>query len=83
MLNISSDIEREIERWVASGEYSSPDELLRPAIRALDDSNEVAQELLESELLKGLEGDDVELTQGEWSAIRREAEHAAGINRSS
>ena len=83
MLNISANIEEDIRRRVADGQYSSADELLRLALRALDDSHVEAQAWLEGELLRGLEGDDVEMTPDEWADIRREAEGAAGLNLSS
>ena len=81
MLNVSPDIEQEIQKRVANGDYDSPDDLLRDAIRALDESHEAVQDWLEESLLTALEGEEAEMTPEEWADIRREADRAAGINR--
>ena len=70
---ISSEMEREIEQRLAAGPYGSADELLRDALKALDNSREAAQDWLEKELLKGLEGEDVAITGDDWDDIEREA----------
>lgn len=76
MGTISPELEREIERRLASGTYASLDELLADALRALDDAQGAAQAILENELLRGLEGDDVEMTLAEWNSIEQEARKA-------
>jgi Arc/MetJ-type ribon-helix-helix transcriptional regulator len=73
MTAISREIQDELARRTATGGYASVDELLRDALKALDDTNRAANALLERELLKGLEGKDVEMTPEEWDAIEREA----------
>lgn len=78
MLNVSPDIESEIQKRIASSAYATADDLLRVALRALDDS----QDWLEEELLNGFEGADVEMTRQEWANLRREAEREAGVARS-
>ena len=45
------------------------DELLSSALRALDDAHGATQDLLERELLKGLEGEDVEMNATDWDDI--------------
>lgn len=69
----SHDMEREIAKRIAEGPYASADDLVREALRALDDSRGAAQAWLEAELLKGLEGGEVEMTDAEWQAIEDDA----------
>ncbi len=73
MDTISPEIAQELERRLAASSYNSIDALLRDALRALDDACANARTILERELLKGLEGDDVELTSEDWDTIEREA----------
>lgn len=70
---LSPEIEREIERRLAAGNYGSADELFREAFKVLDDAKGAAHALLEGELLRGLEGGDVEMTAADWDSIEREA----------
>lgn len=49
------------------------DELLRFALRALDNAQDTAQDILEKQLLCGLEGKDVEMTPKDWDGIEKEA----------
>jgi Arc/MetJ-type ribon-helix-helix transcriptional regulator len=70
---ISADIEKELERRLEAGPYGSVDELLRRALKALDDVRAGAREALELELLEGFEGEDVEMTPSDWDGIEREA----------
>ena len=74
MQTISPEILSDIERRVAEGQFASIDELLSTALRALDDSRRGAQDWLETELLVGLEGEDVPMTRAEWDDIEREAQ---------
>lgn len=64
---------KEIEARVAEGPYRSVDELLRYALRALDRDRRVDQDMLEKELLHGLEGEDVEMTPEDWNDIENAA----------
>ncbi len=73
MDKISSNIQKEIEQRLAAGRFSSVDDLLGSALRALDHAEEVAQDMLEKELLRGLEGEDVEMTPADWDDIETEA----------
>lgn len=70
---ISPEIRSEIERRIAAGSYGSADELLRHALKALDDARDTAREMLEQELLRGFEGDDVEMSASDWESLEREA----------
>jgi len=70
MAEISPEIEAEIQRRVEQGHYGSADELLRLALKALDDSADAASDWLEGELLKGLEGDDVEVGPAQFARLR-------------
>lgn len=70
---ISPEILKEIETRLAEGPFGSADELLRYALRALDRDRNVAQEVLEKELLQGLEGEDVEMTSEDWTDIENAA----------
>lgn len=71
MSRISADMQEEIQRRVEEGRYGSADDLLRLALKALDDSAEAAAEWLERELLKGLEGEDVEVSRAEFARLRQ------------
>lgn len=64
---------QEIARRIAAGPYKSADELLTDALRAIDGAHETAEAILERELLKGFEGNDVEMTAADWDDIEREA----------
>ena len=73
MDTISQSQQKEIEQRLAAGPFGSVDELLRNALRALDSAQEIAQDLLENELLRGLEGEDVEMTPEDWDDIENQA----------
>ena len=73
MDTISPEIEQEIERRLAAGPYASVNELIIDALKALDGAHRSAHELLEKELLLGLEGEDVEMTAADWDDIEKEA----------
>lgn len=73
MDNISRTTQKEIEQRLAAGQFNSVDELLRTALRALDSAHDAARELVERELLRGLEGEDVEMTSAEWDDIENAA----------
>lgn len=73
MESLSPEIEEEIERRLVQGNYSSIDDLFRDALKALDDAKANALALLEKELLLGLEGEDVEMTESDWDSIEQEA----------
>jgi Arc/MetJ-type ribon-helix-helix transcriptional regulator len=73
MDSISPTIQKEIDERLAAGPYRSVDELLRDALRALDRVQDVAQDLLERELIEGLEGEDVAMTPEDWDDIESEA----------
>lgn len=81
MIQVSEELEREIQRRLAEGTYPSADDLLRHALLALD-NGEHAETWLEQELLKGLEGEDMPLTHETLDAAQREAlasiDHPAG-----
>ena len=60
-----------VDHQIAEGRYSSVSEYIRELIR--DDEKRKAEEVLEAKLLEGLNSVETELTQEDWSAIRREA----------
>lgn len=70
---VSPEIAREIERRLAAGPHVSVDALLKDALRALDAAEAVAENLLEKEILRGLQGEDAEMTAADWDEIEREA----------
>jgi Arc/MetJ-type ribon-helix-helix transcriptional regulator len=70
---MSPDLQQEIQRRLAKGPFKTEDELISQALRALDHSRTAAQELIEIELLKGFEGEDVDLSVAEWESIEQEA----------
>ena len=69
MDKISSAIQKEIEQRLAAGPFNSMDDLLSTALRAQD----VAQDLLEKGLLRGFDGEDIEMTTADWDEIEAEA----------
>jgi hypothetical protein len=73
MDTISPEVQKEIELRLAAGQFSSVNELLERALRALDSAQDVVKDLLERELLQGLEGDDTEMTTMDWDGIENEA----------
>lgn len=79
MIQISEEIEQEIQRRLADGQYPTADDLLRHALLALD-GGEAMEPWLEAELLKGLEGEDVEVTPEELDAVQREALTNVGLS---
>ena len=79
---ISLTMQKEIEQRLAAGRYGSADELLRTALRALDSAQDVAQDLLERELLKGVEGEEVEMSLPDWDSIENEAFEVLKTNKS-
>ncbi|MDZ4857702.1 MAG: hypothetical protein SGI88_01870 [Candidatus Hydrogenedentes bacterium] len=66
------DLERDIQRRIDEGPYRSIEDLLYHALLALD-AEEAEKLVLERELLKGLEGEAIEMTPEDWAAIKSEA----------
>ena len=69
-----------IKTQIASGQYATESEVVRDLIRQRQ--REEARDWLTQELLKGLEGDEVELTPDEmariWEKARAEASKRRG-----
>ena len=58
-----------VQDRVSKGGYSSVSEYVRELIRA--DQKQLAREILESEILKGLQsGESTPMTQGDWDDLR-------------
>ena len=70
---MSPELEQEIQRRLAAGPFKTKEELISRAFQALDNARAAAQEMVELELLKGLDGEDIELTSVVWDEIEREA----------
>lgn len=66
---------RFVEAQIATGRYGSASEYVRELIR--EDEKRKAEERVEALLLEGLEGEESELSSGDWKVIRKEA--LAGI----
>jgi len=64
-----------VKQEIASGQYASESEVVRDMIRQRQ--RERAREQLAVELLKGLEGEDVELTPTQMADIWTEARRLA------
>ena len=75
MIELSENLQREIERRLAEGKDDSPDALLARAFRALDHASQASEYWLDSELLKGLEGTPQVLDDAALRAARDEAAH--------
>lgn len=74
MDTISPTVQKEIEQRLAAGPYGSVDELIADALHALDNAQDAAKNLLEKELLQGLEGGDVEMKRMDWDDIETQAQ---------
>lgn len=64
-------LENEIREKIASGTYTSPEEVLRKALDALD-CMEGAEQELEQALLDGLtSGSDEDMAPADWEEVRQ------------
>jgi antitoxin ParD1/3/4 len=70
-ISLPEPLRQFVEGQIASGRYSSASEYIRELIR--EDEKRKAEQRLEALLLEGLQGEEAELTPGDWAAIRREA----------
>jgi len=70
-ISLPDPLKQFVDGQIATGRYSSVSEYVRELIRA--DEKRKAEEVLETKLLEGLNSVETELTQEDWSAIRREA----------
>ena len=78
-ISLPESLKQFVDGQVASGRYSSVSEHIRELIR--EDEKRKAQERLEALLLEGLEGEESELTDDDWAAIRKEARARIAVNR--
>jgi antitoxin ParD1/3/4 len=68
---IPAELRKYVEKRVAAGGYGSVSEYMRELIR--NDQRQLAQTVLEGELLRGLASGPAErMTTDDWSAIRGE-----------
>ena len=74
-ISLPDPMKQYLEEQVSAGAYSSASEYVRELIR--EDEKRKAEERVEALLLEGLEGEESELTSGDWKVIRKEA--LAGI----
>jgi antitoxin ParD1/3/4 len=70
-ISLPDPLKQFVDGQISTGRYSSVSEYVRELIRA--DEKRKAEEMLEAKLLEGLNSVETELTQEDWSAIRREA----------
>jgi antitoxin ParD1/3/4 len=75
-VSLPDEVKAFIDTQVAAAGYASPGEYLHALIR--DAQKRQAQQSLETKLLEGLQGSPVEMTRGDWEAVRREA--VAGLD---
>jgi antitoxin ParD1/3/4 len=78
-ISLPEPLKKFVDGQIAAGRYSSVSEYVRELIR--DDEKRKAQERLEALLLEGLQGEETELTQDDWAAIRKEAQVRIGANK--
>ena len=78
-ISLPECLKKFVDGQVASGRYSSVSEYIRELIR--EDEKRKAQARLEALLLEGLEGEETELTDDDWVAIRKEARARIAVNR--
>lgn len=71
-LNISlpDPLKRFVDEQIADGRYNNVSEYLGELVRA--DQQRKAEDLLESLLLEGLDGEESALTAADWKSIRQE-----------
>lgn len=70
-ISLPDPLKKFVDGQVAEGRYSSVSEYMRELIRA--DEKRKAEDRLEALLLEGMSGEESELTQDDWKAIRKEA----------
>lgn len=69
-ISLPDTLKQFVDMQVAQGRYSSVSEYMRELIRA--DEKRKAEDRLETLLLEGLVGEEVEVTSTDWQSIRRE-----------
>jgi antitoxin ParD1/3/4 len=74
-ISLPEPLMRFVDAQIATGRYGSASEYVRELIR--EDEKRKAEERVEALLLEGLEGEESELSSGDWKVIRKEA--LAGI----
>jgi antitoxin ParD1/3/4 len=70
-ISLPDPLKQFVDGQILTGRYSSASEYVRELIR--NDEKHKAEEKLETMLLEGLSGIETELTQADWTAIRKEA----------
>ena len=70
-ISLPDPLKHFVDSQIGEGRYSSVSEYVRELIRA--DEKRKAEDRLEALLLEGLSGEETEMTQDEWSSIRKEA----------
>jgi len=70
-ISLPEPLKRFVDGQIESGRYGSASEYVRELIQ--EDEKRKAEEGLEGLLLEGLQGEEAELTGGEWKEIRKEA----------
>lgn len=73
METFSKEFELELQRRVSDGAYPSVEELLKDALRALDHAQNQSREWLRKEILRGMDGEFVDLDDAEWDTMEQEA----------
>jgi putative addiction module CopG family antidote len=80
---IPEQLECAVREKVASGKYSSPEELVTVAIsRFLEEDEAVPRDLswLEKELQAGLDSPTREMTDADWEKLRQRIEHRVSVS---
>ncbi|MEQ1602286.1 MAG: type II toxin-antitoxin system ParD family antitoxin [Methylophilaceae bacterium] len=70
-ISLPDPLKQFVDGQISTGRYSSVSEYVRELIRA--DEKRKAEELLETLLIEGLQGEEAAFTREDWQAIRQEA----------
>lgn len=82
MIQISGELEQEIERRMAERGVESAEEFLRFALESTDFCKRKAEEWLAGELRASLEGPGRELSDEDWEQLEQEAIRRAELRKS-
>ena len=67
-ISLTKDLEKLIEKKVKSGLYQNPSDVVRDALRHLEENSE--PEWLEQKIQEGLKGPFTPMTKADWDGIR-------------
>ena len=71
-ISLPEDLKQFVKKHSRSAHYGTPSDYIRGLIR--EDLKRLEQERLEIELMKGLKGNGIPMTQETWKKLKAEAE---------